>query len=325
MKVWGYDMGTEINVSEVKDLATKLRDNMGQVVLGKTGVIDKIIIALFSGGHILLEDIPGTGKTTLAKALSCSINCEFKRVQFTPDLLPSDLIGVNFYNQKQGEFVFKQGAVFTNILLADEINRATPRTQSSLLECMEEKQASVDGYTYKLDSPFLVIATQNPIETQGTFPLPEAQIDRFFMQLSLGYPDFSSEVSMLSSQAKEHPLKNLQSVANKQEIVTAMKIIDNILVSDEVMQYIVNIITATRTHDKIQLGVSPRGTLALMRGAKTHAGINGRDFVLPDDVKAVAVDILSHRIMCKGYSMSSSIKNSADIIAQILHTTQVPV
>lgn len=309
----------------VKDLANKLKSNMGQVILGKSDVIEKIIISLLSGGHILLEDIPGTGKTTLAKALSQSINCDFKRVQFTPDLLPSDLIGVNFYNQKQGEFIFKQGAVFTNILLADEINRATPRTQSSLLECMEEKQASVDGHTYKLDRPFLVIATQNPIETQGTFPLPEAQIDRFFMQLSLGYPDFDSEVDMLSSQNKTHPLDSVVSVASKEEINLACKVIDDITVSKEVMQYIVSIISETRKHDKIQLGVSPRGTLALLRGAKTYAGINGRDFVLPDDVKAVATDILSHRIMCKGYAVSSSSSASADIIKQILHMVSVPI
>ncbi len=312
-----------MDCTRIKALYDGIKGSMERVVLGKSEVIDRIIISLLSRGHILLQDIPGTGKTTIAKALSAAISCSFKRVQFTPDLLPSDLIGINFYNQKQGEFVFKQGAVFTNILLADEINRATPRTQSSLLECMEECQATVDGKTYPLPPPFLVIATQNPIETQGTFPLPEAQIDRFFMQLSVGYPDFDSEVSMLNSQSAAHPLSSITPVCTAREIAEVCRQINEVTVSNEVMQYIVRLITATRESDKIQLGVSPRGTLALLRGTKAVAAIKGRDFVLPDDVREVGEDILSHRIICKGYAISASDSGARAVVREIIRTMSV--
>lgn len=309
----------------LKELSEKLKNNINKVIVGKDEIIDKVIISCFCSGHILLEDIPGTGKTTLAKTLSKSIDCEFKRVQFTPDLLPSDVTGINFYNQKAEEFVFKKGPIFTNILLADEINRATPRTQSSLLECMEERQASIDGTTYPMQSPFLVIATQNPIEIQGTFPLPEAQLDRFFMKLSMGYPSAQSEQDMLTNFINENPLDELKSVAARDEIISAQEQVKTIKVSDAVKGYILRIIDFTRHNDKIRLGVSPRGSLALMRAAQGVAGINGRDFVTPDDVKAICEDVISHRIICKGYNMMQSSAVAKEQIRQILVEVAVPI
>lgn len=306
---------------KIVEISTKIKENIGTVIFGKDEIIEKILVCLIAGGHILLEDIPGTGKTTLAKALATSTDCEFKRVQFTPDLLPSDLTGINFFNQKTSEFVFRKGSVFSNILLADEINRATPRTQSSLLECMEERQATIDSNTYKLDPPFIVIATQNPIETQGTFPLPEAQLDRFLMRLSLGYPDVDYEKTMLTSQIKASPISSLTSVVTREEIIEAQKEVGEILVSDNIKKYIVDIATATRNNEKIRLGVSPRGSLALMRAAQAYAGIKGRDYVLPDDVKHVAPDVLVHRIISKGYS--STTETSRKLIESILTSTSV--
>ncbi|MEG1027183.1 MAG: MoxR family ATPase [Oscillospiraceae bacterium] len=260
-------------------------------------------------------------KNNLAK----SINCDFKRVQFTPDLLPSDLTGINFYNQKQGDFVFKQGSIFTNILLGDEINRATPRTQSSLLECMEEGQVSVDGKTYILDKPFLVVATQNPIEIQGTFPLPEAQLDRFFMKLSVGYPDNQSEKDMLKGIMISHPVNSIQNIVNKEDILQSQQCVKQVKVSDAICEYIVKIVTATRQNEKVKLGVSPRGTIALMNACKANAAINGRDYVLPDDVKEVCVDVLAHRIICKGFNITQSSNVSAELIKDIVNKTEVPV
>lgn len=313
------------NAEEVKVLSDSLQKNISSVIRGKSDVIQKVVVSLLSGGHILLEDIPGTGKTTLAKALSKSISCDFARVQFTPDLLPSDLTGINFYNQKDGEFVFRPGAIFTNILLADEINRATPRTQSSLLECMEERQASVDGKTYKIDEPFLVIATQNPIEIQGTFPLPEAQLDRFLMRLSIGYPDEKGELEMLSARTVRDPLAELESVCTKEDILVAQNVVRDVKVSDAVKQYIVDLAHASRAEEKVRLGLSPRGALALMHASQAMAAVNGRDYVLPDDVKQVAMDVMCHRVLVKGHQIGSAGKTAQDIVGQILDSTQALV
>ena len=257
---------------EIKNLSQKLQDNMKKIIKGKEDVLKKVVISLLCSGHILLEDIPGTGKTTLAKALAKSVSCDFKRVQFTPDLLPSDLTGVNFYNQKEEKFIFKKGSIFTNILLGDEINRATPRTQSSLLECMEERQATIDGVTHPMAEPFLVIATQNPIEIQGTFPLPEAQLDRFFMKLSMGYPEKDFELQMLSEFKESNPLDSLEPVAEKEEILKAQQEVRQVYVSEPVKLYLLNIVTATRNHEKIRLGVSPQRKHRLFAGS---TGIGG--------------------------------------------------
>ena len=245
-------------------------------------------------------------------------------MQFTPDLLPSDLTGVSIFNQKEGEFKFKKGPLFTNIVLADEINRATPRTQSALLECMEEHQISADGVTYKLDEPFFVIATQNPLETQGTFPLPEAQMDRFFMRLSIGYPTEQEEIAILSRFEKDMPLADLKSVATKDTIIEASQAVSTVNVPDDIKDYIVRIVSATRTSTKLILGLSPRGSLALMRAARAYAAVKGRDFVIPSDVKTVAPHVMGHRVMLKGHSLSYGAKGTMDVINEILDTVPVP-
>ncbi len=304
--------------------AQKLKENIKKVIFGKDEVIDKLIVCLFCSGHILLEDIPGTGKTTMAKALAKSVGCDFKRVQFTPDLLPSDLTGINFFSQKESEFVFKKGALFTNILLGDEINRATPKTQSSLLECMEEGQVSVDGESYTLDAPFLVIATQNPIEIQGTYPLPEAQLDRFFMQISVGYPNAQSEQNMLKSKTNIDVLSSLESVVTKEDIISAQTAVKTIKVADTVLDYIIALVNSTRSDEQVRLGVSPRGSFALMRAAQGKAAISGRDFVTPDDVKSVATDVLAHRIITKGMTFSKNSASARDIVENLLNKIAAP-
>lgn len=312
-----------MNIENIGSLAKKLSENISKVIMGKDEVIGKVIISLLCGGHILLEDIPGTGKTTLAKSLARSIDCDFKRMQFTPDLLPSDLTGINFYNQKSGEFVLKKGSIFTNILLADEINRATPRTQSSLLECMEEGQTSIDGITYVLDKPFIVIATQNPIETQGTFPLPEAQLDRFFMRLKVGYPEVSEEKRMLEAFMDTNPLAQLMPIASQAEIVKAQTFVRKTNVGAAVKDYILSLVTATRTNERVRLGLSPRGAIAIMRASQAHAAIAGQAYVTPDNVKAIFYDVTVHRLICTGYHIGSSVAD--EVIEQILTQTVVPI
>ena len=273
----------------------RIKENMKKVIIGKDEVMDRILTALLSGGHVLLEDLPGTGKTVLAKSLAKSMNGEFRRVQFTPDLLPSDVTGLHYFNQREGEFQFREGPVFTQILLADEINRATPRTQSSLLECMEERQVTIDGETRKLDEVFFVIATQNPIESSGTFPLPEAQMDRFFMKLSMGFPSKEEELAILDRFQLAEPLKTLEPVCTREEILEAMEEIRKIYVHPEIKKYLVDIAEASRQDGELLSGVSPRGTLALFKGIRAYAWLKGRDYVVPEDVKALAVPVLAHR------------------------------
>lgn len=292
--------------TQIYSLAEKLRANVGKVIVGKENQIELILTCLLAGGHILLEDVPGTGKTTMAKSLSKSLSCGFARVQFTPDLLPADITGMRVYNQHSGDFTFIKGPAFTNILLADEINRATPRTQSALLECMEERQISEGGVTYKLEEPFLVIATQNPVETQGTFPLPEAQLDRFLMRLSLGYPSQEESVTMMERFIRNQPLAAVEAVVSAEEVRDAAILCRDCRISTDVMRYIAVLVEAARNPDKVRLGPSPRALLALMRCCQALAAIRGRDYVIPDDVKELAVPVLAHRILLRGISYQAT-------------------
>ena len=272
----------------------RIQDNVAKVMIGKEEVTKLLLASLAAGGHVLLEDVPGTGKTVLAKTLAKSMGCQFDRVQFTPDLLPTDVTGLSFFNQEKGSFTFKEGPVFTNILLADEINRATPRTQSSLLECMAERQVTVDGVTRSLAAPFFVIATQNPIETIGCFPLPEAQLDRFMMKLYMGNLDAAQERQMLDRFIQAEPLAQIEAVTNAQEIATLQEDCSNIYVHNDLRDYMVNLVQATRKNDT---GVSQRGTLALLRATQGYAMAEGRDYVVPEDIKTVAIPVLAHRLV----------------------------
>ncbi len=314
-------MGEEVNA--VLETAEKLINNIKLVIRGKDDTIEKIVVCLLLGGHVLLEDVPGSGKTTLAKALAASINGEFKRIQMTPDLLPADITGVNIFDLKTSEFKFVKGPVFTNILIADEINRATPKTQSGLLECMEENQVTVDGVTYKLEKPFMVIATENPVDTQGVFPLPEAQIDRFLMKLYMEYPSHDSMLEIFRTHLKKGVLESLKPTVTLTEIIRAAEIIEEVTIEDSIIEYATNLIEATRTHDSVILGVSQRGGIALLRAAKCIAALRGRNYVKPDDVKYIAGDVLAHRMILKN---NIRIKKSGakDFIANILEKTAVP-
>lgn len=299
-----------------------IKENIKKVIIGNESTIDLILTALTAGGHVLLEDVPGTGKTVMAKSLAKSLDLEFGRIQFTPDLLPADITGLNYYSQKAGDFVFREGPVFKNLILADEINRATPRTQSSLLECMEEKQITVDGKTRHLEDPFFVIATQNPIETSGTYPLPEAQLDRFLMKLSMELPDKEKEISLMERFLQKNPLESLDSVYTKEELKEAGKAAALVRIHPDLLGYIADIVKATRDHEMVRTGVSPRGTLALMRSVQAYALLFGREYAIPEDVKAVCVPVCSHRLVLR--SMAASWKEQKDIMEGILSKIQVP-
>ena len=307
--------------TQIAPLAQKLTENISQVIVGKEQQIELILTSLLAGGHVLLEDVPGTGKTTMAKTLAKSLSCDFSRVQFTPDLLPADITGMRIYNQNTGDFTFVKGPAFTNILLSDEINRATPRTQSALLECMEERQISEGGITYTLEEPFLVIATQNPVETQGTFPLPEAQLDRFLMRLSLGYPTQQEAVALMQRFIHAQPLATITPVATKEEVAEAAKLSRACSVSEDVMAYMAALCEAARNPDKVRLGPSPRALLALMRCCQALAAIRGRDYVIPDDVKELAVPVLAHRIVLRGISYQLSTEG---FVRDLLNQVAVP-
>ncbi|MCS7254727.1 MAG: MoxR family ATPase [Armatimonadota bacterium] len=310
-------------MKDVQSWARKVMDAVRKVIIGKENVIERVIISLLARGHVLLEDIPGVGKTTLAKAIARSLGCTFKRIQCTPDLLPSDIIGTNVYLLHDGKFVFRPGPIFANIVLADEVNRASPKTQSSLLECMDEYQVTVDGVTYQLPLPFFLIATQNPIEPEGVFILPESQVDRFCMRLKLGYPDAEEEKQVLVEQRLTHPLELLQPVTDAQEVLEIQRCVREVFVSDLVYEYVLRIIHQTRKDERLLLGASPRGSLFLIRAAQARAAMYGRDYVIPDDIKALAIDVLAHRIIVKPIYRAEGLTGE-QVIAEILELIPVP-
>lgn len=309
-------------MKRIQELAAKLKDNIQHVVVGKSKVVELILISLLCQGHMLLEDVPGMGKTMLVRTLARSLGCSFKRIQFTPDLLPSDILGVSVYNQKSQEFEFKPGPIMAQIVLADEINRTSPRTQASLLECMEEDQVTVDGITYKLPRPFMILATQNPIEYEGTYPLPEAQLDRFLIKAHLGYPTYSEEMEILDRLERKHPISSIQQVFELDDLREMQIKVGEVHIDGSLKDYIVKLVQATRGHPDVALGASPRGSLALMKTSKAMAGLNGRDYVLPDEIKSLAGPTLAHRIILRPEAHLKG-RKSEDIISEVLN--QVPL
>lgn len=304
-----------MDINVFKSFKNKVVENVSGVIVGKSDVTELIAISFICGGHVLLEDVPGVGKTMLVKAFAKTIGSDFKRIQFTPDLLPSDLTGINFYNQKTGDFEFKAGPLFTNLILADEINRATPRTQSSLLEAMEEKQITVDGVTRKLEEPFMVLATQNPVEAHGTFPLPEAQLDRFFMRINMGHLQREEEIAVVHKNKGTNLTDRLERVVSEDEIAYVKANYGNIKISDDGMGYLMDIVEATRKNDRVQLGVSTRGTIALFKACQACAALEGRDFIIPEDIKKMAPYVLNHRIILKGVNKSRNIYEFVQSVA----------
>jgi len=312
-----------VSAKLVQAVAERIIENVNRVIIGKRNEVRLTVIGLLCQGHMLLEDVPGVGKTVLAKSIARSIGCTFSRIQFTPDMLPSDVTGVSVFNQQTRAFEFRAGPIFAQIVLTDEINRATPKTQAALLEAMEERQVTVDGITYALEQPFLVLATQNPIEYEGTFPLPEAQLDRFLLRLRLGYPTPQDEAAMLDSQQVQHPLTTLQQAVSLEELLNAQRAVRNVYVNDDIKRYIIDLVTATRNHPDIYLGASPRGALALYRAAQARAAVVGRELVIPDDVKSLAEPTLSHRIIVGPTARLRDVTSRA-IIQQLLNTIPVP-
>jgi MoxR-like ATPase len=308
---------------EVARRAAQIAGAIGSVILGKEEVIRACVVALLAGGHVIVEDFPGVGKTLLAKCLAKSIDCKFARVQFTPDLLPGDVTGVTIFNQKSGEFEFRPGPIFANIVLADEINRASPKTQSSLLECMEEGQATIDNFTHQIDPPFMVIATQNPIEYEGTYPLPEAQLDRFMMRLSLGYPSPEAEENIIHEQTSRNPLDELRAVIDGAEVLAMTQAVARVRVAPALRSYVVDLVTATRQQREIYLGASPRAGISLTRAAKALALLRGRDFVVPKDIKDLAVRVLAHRLMLSPDAKVHGV-SAESVVGRLLETVPVP-
>ncbi len=309
---------------EIAATARAIRDNIQRAIVGKDDVIEFTLAALFSGGHVLVEDVPGIGKTTLARSLAHSLDCDFRRIQFTPDLMPSDITGINFYNQLSGKFEFRPGPVISQVVLADEINRATPRTQSALLEAMAERQVTVDQDTVPLPAPFLVLATQNPIELEGTFPLPEAQIDRFLLRLSLGYPSESDEAAMVERYEDANPVAELKPVASAQDVLRMQEMVRRIYFSPDLRSYVVQLVRATRHHPDVELGASPRATLGLYRCSQALAAIRGQDFVTPDDIKALARPALAHRVILKSMARLRE-RTQESVIGDLLEQQPVPI
>jgi MoxR-like ATPase len=313
-----------IDVEPIRAMAERAARNIEQVIVGKRDVIDLLLVALLCEGHVLIEDVPGIGKTMLAKSVARTLDCPFRRIQFTPDLLPSDVTGVSFFNQRLQEFEFRPGPIFAQVVLADEINRATPRTQSALLECMEERQVSVEGETRPLPRPFLVLATQNPIELEGTFPLPEAQLDRFLLRLSIGYPNEADEKSIVRRFRAGSPLDELPAVVDAVELLAMQRLVRDVHVADVVEDYVVRLVRASRLHASIELGASPRATLGLYRAAQALAAVKGRGYVLPDDVKRLAPAVLTHRLIVSAQSRLRG-RGAADVLTEVLGTVAVPV